>query len=105
MEQISIIQYSSKAIVITGDTKPIKEMLKLAGGKFNARLTHPKTLRPLVGWIFSKSRQSQVEDLLHGNNVKFSADMPDNINSGNFRDFIPDPAEQEADNFCRTNNI
>jgi len=105
METIQIVKYSEKAIVVTGDTKPIKDLLKQAGGKFNARLTNPATKRTLVGWIFSKARQNDLESLLSGNGVKFSNEMPANINSQTVRDYIQDPAEIEADNFCQRNNI
>ena len=105
MESIQIVQYSTKAIVVTGDTKPIKELLRSAGGKFNARLTHPKTKLSLVGWIFASKRENQIMQLLTGNGIKFSTELPDNINDGNYNHFIADPADLDADNFCRTNNI
>lgn len=105
MAQIQIIQYSERSIVIAGDTKPIKDMLKQAGGKFNPRLTHPKTHTSLMGWIFSKSRETALLSMLSGNGVKYERETPDNINSGNHRDYIQDPAEIDADNFCQRNNI
>jgi len=105
MESIYIIQYSSKAIVVAGDTKPIKDLLRSAGGKFNARLTHPKTKRTLMGWIFASKRENQIMQLLAGNNIKFSTELPDNINDGNYNHFIADPADIDSDRFCRDNNI
>lgn len=50
----SIIDYSEKAIAVTGDTKSIKDTLKNLGGRFNPRLTCG------AGWIFSKSKESAV---------------------------------------------
>jgi hypothetical protein len=36
--EVSVIEYSEKAIAVIGDTYPIKEKLKEAGGKFNNHL-------------------------------------------------------------------
>lgn len=102
--KINVVHYKN-SIVVVGDTKPIKEMLKYAGGKWNARLVHPKTNQRFMGWIFGKARENQIMQLLSGNGIKFGIDIPDNINDGNYNQYIPDPAEMDADNFCRTNNI
>lgn len=105
MNNVQIIKYSEKAIVIAGDTKPIKAILKDAGGKFNARLTHPIAHTPLVGWIFAKSKENVIIGLLTANNVKVDRVTPENINDQNINDYIQDPAEIDADRFCQQNNI
>ncbi len=56
--EISIIDYSDKAIAVIGNTKPIKDQLKALGGKFNFRLTCG------VGWIFAKTKREEVEKLI-----------------------------------------
>lgn len=56
--EIQIIDYSERAIAVTGDTKPIKDQLKAIGGKFNFRLSCG------AGWIFSKKQLPEVEKLL-----------------------------------------
>lgn len=53
-----VIDYSEKAIALTGDTAKIKEQLKALGGKFNARLSCG------AGWIFSKKRAAEVYALV-----------------------------------------
>mmetsp|Transcript_78473 Transcript_78473/g.230140 ORF Transcript_78473/g.230140 Transcript_78473/m.230140 type:complete len:351 (-) Transcript_78473:105-1157(-) len=52
-----------KAVVVKGDTRPVKDFLKEKGGKWN---------KALVGWIFPGSRRSQLlEDLKgHGASVE-----------------------------------
>ncbi len=60
MEKVTILQYSPKAIVATGNTKPIKDRLKALGGAWNARLKHPITGEPLMGWIFTKHKIDKV---------------------------------------------
>jgi hypothetical protein len=55
---ISIIDYSEKAIAVIGNTKPIKDQLKALGGRFNFRLTCG------VGWIFAKTKREEVEKLI-----------------------------------------
>lgn len=51
---LELVDYSDKAFAIIGDTKAIKDELKKMGGKFNFRL------KCGAGWIFSKTRQSEV---------------------------------------------
>ena len=60
----SIIDYSEKAIAVTGDTKPIADKLKAIGGRFNPRLSCGP------GWIFSKKAEAEVRALLSGSDVK-----------------------------------
>ena len=60
MEKAIILSYSAKAIVVTGNTKPIKNRLKSMGGKWNSRLTNPTTGAQLMGWIFSKHKLDKV---------------------------------------------
>ena len=56
--KINVIDYSEKAIAIVGDTKPVKDILKALGGRFNFRLSCG------AGWIFPKSKQSQIIEAL-----------------------------------------
>lgn len=53
--KIKIIDYSDKAIVVVGNTKPIKDILKSLGGRFNAKLTCG------TGWVFSKKQKESLE--------------------------------------------
>ena len=55
---IQMVQYSEKAIVITGDTFPIKDTLKILGGKFN------KFLSCGAGWIFPASKAEEIKKAL-----------------------------------------
>lgn len=61
--EIQIVDYSDKAIAVIGDTKPIKDQLKKIGGKFNFRLSCGP------GWIFSKTKLEEVQQLLSGGAV------------------------------------
>jgi nitrogen regulatory protein PII-like uncharacterized protein len=56
--EVQIIEYSTKAIAVIGDTKPIKDKLKALGGKFNFHLTCG------AGWIFPKTRLNEVQTSL-----------------------------------------
>jgi hypothetical protein len=62
---ISLINYSDKAIAVYGDTKPVKDTLKALGGRFNFRLTHPETGNKLAGWIFPKTKTNEVRQALN----------------------------------------
>lgn len=57
-ENITIIDYSEKAIAVIGNTKPLKEELKELGGRFNFRLSCG------AGWIFSKKDEDKVRKFL-----------------------------------------
>ena len=91
MNEITIITYSAKAIVITGNTKPIKDILKGAGGKFNPRLTCPSTQAKIVGWVFARSKENELTRLLTGNSIRFTRVTGDNINDKNIHNFVPAP--------------
>lgn len=55
---MEIVDYSEKAIAVTGNTKPHKDALKRLGGKFNPYL------KCGAGWIFSKKKTSEVESFI-----------------------------------------
>lgn len=59
---ITLVNYSEKAVALFGDTKEIKEELKKIGGKFNRALTFEGGKQ--AGWIFQKSKREKVEALL-----------------------------------------
>lgn len=59
MKNFEIIDYSEKSVAVIGDTKEIKESLKEIGGVFNPRL------RCGSGWIFSKKKMAELEELLN----------------------------------------
>ena len=61
---INILDYSEKAIVVFGETKPVKDTLKSLGGRFNFRLKHPSTGEQLAGWIFAKAKAQEVKQAL-----------------------------------------
>lgn len=55
---LTVADYSEKAIVVRGDTRPWVGMLKELGGRFNARL------KGGAGWIFSKRMEEKVRQAL-----------------------------------------
>lgn len=54
----TIVEYSTKAVAVFGDTKTIKDELRAMGGRFNARLTYNG--QKLAGWIFPKSKEQRL---------------------------------------------
>lgn len=55
---LTLVDYSEKAVAITGDTKAYKNELKAAGGRFNAKLSCG------AGWIFSKKAVKALEAIM-----------------------------------------
>lgn len=51
---LQLVDYSEKAIAITGDTRAHAGKLKELGGRFNARL------KCGAGWIFSKKKEQEI---------------------------------------------
>ena len=58
------VSYSEKCIAVFGQTSPIKDHLASIGGKFNPGLTNPQTKNREAGWIFSKTKQTEVQSLV-----------------------------------------
>lgn len=54
----TLVEYSTKAVAVFGDTKSIKDELKAMGGRFNSHLTFNG--KRLAGWIFSKAQEQQL---------------------------------------------
>lgn len=65
---ISIVEYSEKSFVVTGDTFPIKDDLKKLGGLW---------FKKECGWLFSNRKREEVEAFLGGAPV---AEKEDRIN-------------------------
>ncbi len=51
---LEVVDYSAKAIAVTGDTKPLKDQLQDLGGKFNSHLSCG------AGYIFSKAKSEDA---------------------------------------------
>lgn len=60
---LQIVDYSEKGVVLTGDTKPIKDEIKALGGKFGMRFDTSKVPSG-VGWIFPKTKLAEIEKLV-----------------------------------------
>lgn len=58
ISNVHIVDYSEKAIAVYGDTRQLADSFRSLGGYFNTRLKEGP------GWVFSKKRRSEVEDLL-----------------------------------------
>ena len=71
--EFNVIDYSEKAIAVTGDTKQIADKLKAMGGRFNFRLSCGP------GWIFPKSKESEVRAVLDGHEVSEESGSADYI--------------------------
>lgn len=56
---IEIIQYSEKSYAVFGDTKPIKDSIKTAGGKWNRFLK--KGTETVAGWVIPTKNRSIEE--------------------------------------------
>lgn len=55
---VKIVDYNERSFAVVGDTKPIKDVLKQNGGRFN------KYLSCGVGWIFPITKKDTIKRLL-----------------------------------------
>lgn len=60
----TLVDYTPRSFLVTGDTEPIKEHLKNLGGKFNWFEVHKGTGQRVPGWVYSKTRLASVERFL-----------------------------------------
>ena len=60
---LQIVDYSDKAIVLTGDTKPLKDEIKALGGKFGSRFDTTKVPSG-IGWLFPKTKLQAVKEFV-----------------------------------------
>lgn len=60
---LTVINYSEKAIAVTGETKPIKDQLKAMSGWFNKSLDMGDGTK-FPGWIFKKDQLEAIVGLL-----------------------------------------
>lgn len=90
---VRIIDYSERAIAIVGNTKQIKDKLKAAGGRFNAKLSCGP------GWIFSKKMYDTIQGIINGDNKTQSTPEPrqKNTNADIYKKYL---AEYCAE-FCK----
>lgn len=63
VEELKVVDYSEKAIVVTGNTKLFKSEIKKLGGRYNPRLKCGQ------GWVFSVKKRQEVEDLVKWINI------------------------------------
>ena len=61
---VYIADYSEKSVAVFGETKPIKDHLLAAGGLFNERLNNKVSGNREPGWIFVKSKDKEVRELI-----------------------------------------
>lgn len=69
MENIEIHDYTEKSFIVIGDTKSIKDDLKMIGGRFNPNLTLEG--ERVAGWVFSKNKRLEIEELVSGERDNF----------------------------------
>ncbi|GEM_PF-3093961 len=62
-DELKVVDYSEKAIVVTGNTKLFKTEIKKLGGRYNPRLKCGQ------GWVFSVKKRDEVEDLVKWINI------------------------------------
>jgi hypothetical protein len=61
---VHVCDYSDKSFVVYGETKPIKNVLKALGGRFNAFLRPNNSETCVPGWVFPIKCREAVEEAI-----------------------------------------
>jgi hypothetical protein len=78
----TIVDYSERAIALFGDTKPYKGKIMELSGKFNPSLKVENSDERRPGWVFPKTKKSQVEQLIKDiNNGEVEPEVVEEKNS------------------------
>ena len=78
-KNITISEYSDKAIVVRGDTKPHKDTIKSLGGIWNPNL------KDGAGWIFSIKRKDDLEKWLKSDSETQSESYSESYSDSDLR--------------------
>jgi DNA mismatch repair ATPase MutL len=62
INEIKVIDYTDKSIIVIGNTEDVKDLLKKEGGRFNAKLTFNN--EKVCGWVFKKTKLEEINSLL-----------------------------------------
>lgn len=73
---LTIFNYSEKAIAVFGNTEQHKTKLTELGGKYNPRLKKEGEITP--GWIFSKSKRTQIQEFINQINTIVTQEITSN---------------------------
>jgi len=95
-DEVQVIEYSDKSIAVIGNTYPIKEKLKAAGGKFNKFLTCG------AGWIFPKSKLEELQKALNQDEESDNAELQAVVTQNNEETTLKDEIQKTVDFFVET---
>ena len=59
-DSIKLVNYSDKSIALFGNTKKLKEKLKILGGRYNKNLNNPENGNKAIGWIFPINKKELI---------------------------------------------
>ena len=59
-DSIKLVNYSDKSIALFGNTKKLKEKLKILGGRYNKNLKYPENGNKANGWIFPIKKKELI---------------------------------------------
>jgi len=70
LNNIQMKEYSDKSLIIFGDTKSYKDLLKELKGRYNSNLRVDG--EKVSGWIFSKKHKEKLEKFIqHVNSIQY----------------------------------
>jgi hypothetical protein len=84
-QELTIIDYSEKAILVIGATIDHSEGLTKLGGSFNSKLRNG-----MSGWIFSKTRRATVENYILNGQVQKFKKVEKNVQTFDFKQMFND---------------
>ena len=82
-DSIKLVNYSDKSIALFGNTKKLKEILKILGGRYNKNLKYPENGNKANGWIFPIKKKELILNELSLNiqdkSIKNNENIKENV--------------------------
>ena len=82
-DSIKLVNYSDKSIALFGNTKKLKEKLKILGGRYNKNLKYPENGNKANGWIFPIKKKELILNELSLNiqdkSIKNNENIKENV--------------------------
>lgn len=96
---VNIVDYSEKAFAVIGDTRPLKDLFKKLGGKFNPRLSCG------AGWIFSNRLRGEIQKRIACGNTTATNEKKNKSLEDLFTGWLKEYLANGGDDYDKKNSI
>jgi hypothetical protein len=97
---LELVAYTEKSLAVFGNTKSYKDHFTGLGGKFNPALK--KEGVPTPGWIFAKTKQEKLQELLNkikSGQIQAQASSPSSVSPSTASSSVSKPSSSSSSSF------